>query len=121
MATDIPAIAGATRAAPAAPAQAAVAVAGSVGGNITNAVAPVAQATGAADVLAKAAQQVVAALPGHNEFSFNFDKQTGMTIVRVYNADTGELVRQIPTEEVVRIAQIMRQEQAQPGVMDVLA
>jgi hypothetical protein len=73
-----------------------------------------------ADVLHSAARQVVAALPGDNSFAFQFDKQTGMTIVKVYNKATGELVRQIPTEEIVRIAQILRQEEQQP-VLDVKA
>jgi flagellar protein FlaG len=73
-----------------------------------------------ADVLHGAASQVVAALPGDNSFAFQFDKQTGMTIVKVYNKATGELVRQIPTEEIVRIAQILRQEEHQP-VLDVKA
>jgi flagellar protein FlaG len=85
------------------------------------AIVPVAQASAGADVLQRAAQQVVQAMPGPNKFDFSFDKQTGMTIVRVYNRDTGELVRQIPTEEVVRIAQLMRQEEARPQVLDVTA
>jgi flagellar protein FlaG len=82
---------------------------------------PIAAASAATDVLQQAARQVVAAMPGRNQFSFNFDKSTGMTIVRVYNADTGELVRQIPSEEIVRIAQLMRQEEARPGVVDLTA
>lgn len=118
MAVDIPSIGSAKQAAPVA---VAIPVAGTVGGNIVNAVPAVNHAAAAADVLAKAAQQVVAALPGRNQFDFEFDKASGMTVVRVFNADTGKLVRQIPTEEVVRIAQIMRQQAAQPGVMDVLA
>jgi flagellar protein FlaG len=64
---------------------------------------------------------VVAAMPGSNSFSFNFDKQSGMTIVKVFNSQTGELVRQIPTEEVVRIAQLMRQEESQKQLLDVTA
>lgn len=82
---------------------------------------PVAAAAAVPDVLQQAARQVVAAMPGRNQFSFDFDKATGMTIVRVYNADTGELVRQIPSEQAVRIAELMRQEAARPGSLDVLA
>jgi uncharacterized FlaG/YvyC family protein len=44
-----------------------------------------------------------------------------MTIVKVFNSQTGELVRQIPTEEVVRIAQLMRQEESQKQLLDVTA
>ncbi|MGB8693960.1 MAG: flagellar protein FlaG [Steroidobacteraceae bacterium] len=72
------------------------------------------------DVLSRAARRVADALGSGNGFSFNFDRQTGMTIVRVINKATGELVRQIPTEEVVRIAQLLRQEEHSP-VLDVLA
>jgi flagellar protein FlaG len=36
---------------------------------------------------------------------FSVDQATGMTIVRIVNRASGEVVRQIPTEEVVRIAQ----------------
>jgi flagellar protein FlaG len=85
------------------------------------AVAPVPQGQAGSDVLAGAARQVVQAMPGSNRFDFSFDKQIGMTIVKVYNNATGELVRQIPTEEVVRIAQLMRQEEAHPQVLDVTA
>jgi flagellar protein FlaG len=42
-----------------------------------------------------------------HEAHFDFDKRTGMTIVQIVNRSTGELVRQIPTEEVVRIAQYL--------------
>jgi flagellar protein FlaG len=41
------------------------------------------------------------------EAHFMFDQSTGMTIVRIVNRASGELVRQIPTEEVVRIAQYL--------------
>jgi flagellar protein FlaG len=121
MATDVPAVSNAT---------AGVAVAASVAlpipGSSANAtpakaVQPVAPASAGTDVLQRAAQQVVAAMPGSNKFSFSFDKQSGMTIVKVFNSQTGELVRQIPTEEVVHIAQIMRQEEAQNQLLDVTA
>jgi flagellar protein FlaG len=59
-----------------------------------------------ADASAAAQQQLDAYLRAHDQsLSFQVDKQTGMTIVHVYNDATGEIVRQIPTEEVVRIAQ----------------
>jgi len=75
---------------------------------------------GSGDVLARAAQRVADSLGHANSFNFAFDKQTGLTIVKVYNKATGELVRQIPTEEVVRIAQLMSQEEHKP-VLDITA
>ena len=121
MATDVQAIGSVTAGAVPA-AGSTVPVAGSAQGTVTiNAVPPVAQASAATDVLQRAAQQVVAAMPGANSFSFNFDKQSGMTIVKVFNSQTGELVRQIPTEEVVRIAQLMRQDESQKQLLDVTA
>lgn len=123
MATDVKGIG--SIAANAVPSGAPLPVAGSTQGAVTDnavpAVAPVAPAPAATDVLQRAAQQVVAAMPGANTFSFSFDKQSGMTIVKVFNSQTGELVRQIPTEEVVRIAQLMRQDEAQKQLLDVTA
>lgn len=122
MPPEVAGIPSATQALPAAPAATLLAAqAGGVGGNTVNAVAPVGQSRAPADALQSAARQVVSSLPGRNQFSFAFDRSTGMTIVKVYNADTGELVRQIPTEEIVRIAQLMRQEEAHPNVVDVTA
>jgi flagellar protein FlaG len=46
---------------------------------------------------------------GH-DMKFSFDEATGMTIVRIFNSATGELVRQIPNAEVVHIAAVLRQE-----------
>ena len=108
MATDVSAV-GSVTATPVAAASVPTPVPGSTQGAAPgNAVQPVLAAGLASDVLQRAAQQVVAAMPGANSFSFDFDKQSGMTIVRVFNSQTGQLVRQIPTEEVVRIAQLMR-------------
>jgi flagellar protein FlaG len=71
------------------------------------------------DVLQQAAQRVVDAMEqGGNSFRFSFDKQSGMTIVRVINRATGELVRQIPTEELVHLAQLLRQDE-QRSLLDV--
>ena len=47
---------------------------------------------------------------------FTVDKATGMTIVRIYNSASGELVRQIPNEEIVRIAELLHQELRQSSV-----
>jgi len=70
------------------------------------------------DVLARAAQHVADSLGSGNSFSFTVDNQTGITIVKVINKATGELVRQIPTEEVVRVAQLLQQDEHQK-VLDV--
>lgn len=48
---------------------------------------------------------------GH-DMKFMVDKVTGKTIVRIYNRASGELVRQVPSEEVVRIAELLRQDTA---------
>jgi flagellar protein FlaG len=64
-----------------------------------------------AEASAAAQQQLDAYLRAHDQsLSFQFDKQTGMTIVHVYNTATGEVVRQIPTAEIVRIAQYFDQQ-----------
>jgi len=80
---------------------------------------PVQPAPAATDVLQQAAQRVVDALQnGGNRFDFSFDKQTGLTVVKVFNRATGELVRQIPSEEIVHLAQLLQQDEQQP-VLDV--
>lgn len=43
------------------------------------------------------------------EAQIRVDRATGLTIVQIYNRGSGELVRQIPSEEVVRIAQFLKQ------------
>jgi flagellar protein FlaG len=63
---------------------------------------PVQQAQVAARQLQQFLQQA-----GH-DMKFIVDKSTGLTIVRIYNSSTGELVRQIPSEEIVRIAELLR-------------
>lgn len=40
---------------------------------------------------------------------FNQDKDTGVTIIQVVDADSGELVRQIPPEELLNIAKAFRE------------
>ena len=66
----------------------------------------------ATDVLQRAAERVVAAMAaGGVSFDFTIDKQSGMTIVRIFNKGTGELVRQIPSEEAVHVAALLRQDE----------
>jgi flagellar protein FlaG len=56
-------------------------------------------------------QQLADYLRAHEQsVSIQHDKQTGMTIVKVFNDSTGELVRQIPAEELVRIAQYFNEQ-----------
>jgi len=40
----------------------------------------------------------------HRELQFSIDKESGRTVVRVVNADTDEVVRQIPAEEALKLA-----------------
>ena len=57
------------------------------------------------EVVAKAAaeiQQFVQSM-GRN-LSFSVDETTGYNVVRVVNPSTGELVRQLPSEELLKIA-----------------
>lgn len=51
------------------------------------------------DELNEAMQTVGTAL------SFSVDKETGRTIVKVLDSKTGEVIRQIPAEEMVRVSQ----------------
>jgi flagellar protein FlaG len=48
------------------------------------------------------------------------DHVTGMTIVRIYSSASGELVRQIPTEEIVHLAEVLREE-SRHSTLDVMA
>jgi flagellar protein FlaG len=62
------------------------------------------------EVVAKAAQQIQSFVQsmGRN-LSFSVDSTTGYHIVRVTNPQTGEVVRQLPSEELLRIAQSFEQ------------
>jgi len=64
-----------------------------------------------------AAQQLHAFLQqsGH-EMKFTVDPASGKTIVRIYNTASGELLQQIPSEVIVRIAAILRAEERGAGV-----
>ena len=50
----------------------------------------------------KAAMQTKA-----SSLSFSLDQQTGGTIVRVVDTETGDLIRQIPSKELVEIARAL--------------
>lgn len=62
------------------------------------------------EVVAKAAQQIQSFVNsmGRN-LDFSVDSTTGYHVVRVTNPETGEVVRQLPTEELIRIAQSFEQ------------
>jgi len=42
------------------------------------------------------------------DLSFSVDATTGYNVVRVVNPETGEVVRQLPSEELLKIAQAMQ-------------
>lgn len=53
----------------------------------------------------QAVEQIKTALPAKaNALQFSLDDRTGKTIVTVTDGDTGELIRQIPSEELLEIA-----------------
>lgn len=41
------------------------------------------------------------------ELEFRVDEDTGRTIITVRNKETGEVVRQIPSEEVIALARLL--------------
>jgi len=62
------------------------------------------------EVVAKAAQQIQSFVQsmGRN-LNFSIDSTTGYHIVRVTNPETGETIRQLPSEELLRLAQSFEQ------------
>jgi flagellar protein FlaG len=62
------------------------------------------------DVVAKAAKEIQSFVQsmGRN-LNFSIDETTGYHVVRVMNPETNEVVRQLPSEELLRIAQNMAQ------------
>ncbi len=43
------------------------------------------------------------------DLSFNLDEDSGKTVIRVVDTESGELIRQIPSEEVLAIASHLRE------------
>jgi flagellar protein FlaG len=43
-----------------------------------------------------------------NELTFSLDRRTRRTIVKIVNRDTNEVVEQIPTEQVLRLAEDLK-------------
>lgn len=44
----------------------------------------------------------------HRDLSFNMDESSGQTVIKVIDRDSGDLIRQIPSEEVLAIADHLR-------------
>ena len=62
------------------------------------------------EVIAKAATQIQSFVQemGRN-LSFTVDETTGYNVVRVMNPETNEVIRQLPSEELLKIARSMEQ------------
>ena len=56
---------------------------------------------------AKAVERVVQ--PKANALQFSVDQSTGQTVVRIVDGGTGDVIRQIPSEEILKIAQSIDQ------------
>lgn len=66
------------------------------------------------EVSAEKAQEVVEQLNNHAQsinrnLQFSVDDDSGKTVIRVINSETAELVRQIPSEEVLRLSETIRE------------
>lgn len=58
---------------------------------------------------AEAIAQIKAYLSqSQRQLQFQFDDNSGRTILRIVNPESGELIRQVPSEEVVKLAAAMR-------------
>ena len=71
----------------------------------------------ASQVSAEELQNVVKRLNEHvqlinRNLQFSVDEQSGRSVIRVVNAETQELVRQIPSEEALRIAHNIQEQTA---------
>lgn len=71
-------------------------------------IAPIAQPS------AKQLQEAVSKLNDYvqnirRNLSFSIDESTGRTVVKVYDAATDELIRQMPSEETLRIAKTIQE------------
>jgi flagellar protein FlaG len=61
------------------------------------------------EVIAKTAQQLESFVQSMGrDLSFSVDSTTGYHVVRVTNPETGEVVRQLPSEELLKIAESMQ-------------
>ena len=46
---------------------------------------------------------------GHRELSFSIDEDSGRTVIKVMDMDTKEVIRQIPSEEVLKFARMLEE------------
>ena len=46
------------------------------------------------------------------KLSFSIEESTGRTVIKVYDAETEELIRQIPPEETLRLAEVIQEQTA---------
>ena len=47
----------------------------------------------------------------HSSVRFRVDDTTGKTVITVMNTDSGEVIRQIPNEEALRLAEALKKDQ----------
>jgi flagellar protein FlaG len=66
-----------------------------------------AQQPGAAEIAQAVEEMRTAIAPVAQNLRFSIDKDIGRTIVKVVDASTDEVIRQIPSEEIVAIAKAM--------------
>ena len=52
------------------------------------------------------------------DLTFNMDEESGQAVIKVYDVDSGELVRQIPTEDVLAIATYFQDNKENPTIVD---
>jgi len=67
------------------------------------------------EVTTEELQQVVSQLNDHvqmiqRDLHFSVDDASGKTVIRVVNSETDELVRQIPSEEVLQISRSLKEQ-----------
>ena len=60
-------------------------------------------------------QEAVSKLNDHTQsisrkLSFSIEESTGRTVIKVYDAETDELIRQIPPEETMRLAEVIEEQ-----------
>ena len=88
--------------------------------------AEAAQATPAGKAVEHNSEQLSAAVSKLNDYvqnvqrtlNFSIDKDTGVTVVKVFDSETKELVRQIPAEETLKMAASIDEQLANLFVQD---
>ena len=49
--------------------------------------------------------------------SFSIEESTGRTVIKVYDAETDELIRQIPPEETIKLAEVLENTATTPSLL----